>query len=240
MPTSRDKIALALLPGLLLDERLWRVQVAALGDIAKIVVADFTRQESVAEMARSVLDTMQGRFALAGLSMGGYVALEIMRQAPERVSHLALLDTKARPDTEEQTRRRRGLMQLARQGTFKGVTERLLPLLIHETRLSDRALTDEIMAMAERCGRDVFLRQQDAIMTRPDSRPTLAEIDCPTLVLCGREDALTPVDCHEEMAATISGADLLVLGECGHLAPMERPETVTAALRAWLLGRQST
>lgn len=236
MPSSEDKSPLALLPGLLLDERFWRAQVDALADVAETRVADFMHQDTAVDMARSVLEAMPPRFALAGLSMGGYVALEIMRQAPARVTRLALLDTKARPDTAEQTRRRRGLIQLARQGTFKGVTERLLPLLIHESRLSDGPLTGAIMAMAERCGRDVFLRQQHAIMTRPDSRPTLVEIRCPTLVLCGRQDALTPLDCHEEMAAGIPGADLIVLGGAGHLPPMERPRAVNAALRTWLTG----
>jgi pimeloyl-ACP methyl ester carboxylesterase len=229
-----DKIPLALLPGLLLDGGLWREQLTGLADISTPWVADFTTQDNVADMARSVLAAMPERFALAGLSMGGYVALEVMRQAPGRVTRLALLDTKARPDEPELTQRRRDLMALATRGEFKGVTPRLLPMLVHRDRLDDAALTGEIMAMAGRIGRDAFLRQQQAILTRPDSRPTLATIACPTLVLCGREDQLTPVAHHTEMAAGIANARLVVIEACGHLPPMERPTQSTEELRRWL------
>jgi len=229
-----NPIPLALLPGLLLDGALWRVQVGDLADMADCWVADLSTQDSVAAMAADVLAAMPDRFALAALSMGGYVAFEILRQAPSRVTALALLDTTARPDTAEQTARRRGLIELAQKGTFKGVTRRLLPMLIHADRLADTALTDEVMAMAERIGRDGFLRQQKAIMARPDSRQLLPGIDCPTLVLCGREDALTPLAWHEEMAGAIAGARMVVVDSCGHLSPLERPAEVTAALRQWL------
>lgn len=231
-----QRIPLALLPGLLLDGAMWRAQVEALSDIADCRIADFMTQDNVAAMARSVLAMMPERFALAGLSMGGYVALEVMRQAPQRVALLALLDTKAAPDTEEQTSRRRGLIELAQKGRFQGVTRMLLPLLIHENRLGDEALTGEIMAMAERCGRDVFLRQQAAIMGRPDSRPSLPRIACTTLVLCGRQDALTPLAYHEEMARGIHSSKLVVIDDCGHLPPMEEPGKVNEALRGWLAG----
>ncbi len=229
-----QRIPLALLPGLLLDAGLWRAQLEALADVADCRVADFSSQDNVADMARTVLAAMPERFALAGLSMGGYVALEIMRQAPHRVALLVLLDTTARPDTAEQTSRRRGLIELAKKGKFRGVTRMLLPMLIHEAHLKDEALTGEIMAMARRCGRDVFLRQQHAIMTRPDSRPGLARIACTTLVLCGRQDALTPLDCHQEMAAAIHSASVQVVEDCGHLPPMEKPDQVNRALRDWL------
>lgn len=194
---------LLLLPGLLCDEALWRHQIDALSDCADCLVPDLRSQDSVAAMARAALDLAPDRFALAGLSMGGCVAFEVLRQASARVTRLALIDTKARPDTPDETRRRRGLLALAEKGRFKGVTPRLLPLLIDEARLDDAALTDEIIAMAARIGRDGFLNQQRAIMGRPDSRPTLAAIDCPTLILCGRQDALTPIADHQQMAAGI-------------------------------------
>jgi pimeloyl-ACP methyl ester carboxylesterase len=227
-------VPLALLPGLLCDGALWRAQVAGLAGLADCRVADFTSQDSVAAMATSVLETMPERFALAGLSMGGYVAFEVLRRAPGRVTRLALLDTSARADTPEQSSRRRGLVELAQKGRFKGVPERLLPLLIHAERLGESELPAAVTAMALRIGRDAFLRQQSAIMGRPDSRADLVRIACPTLVLCGRQDALTPLARHTEMAAGIARSRLVVVEDCGHLAPMERPAEVTAALKAWL------
>jgi pimeloyl-ACP methyl ester carboxylesterase len=229
-----NRVPLALLPGLLLDRVLWRAQIDGLADMADCRVADLTARDSVSGMAADVLAAMPGRFALAALSMGGYVALEIMRQAPERVLALALLDTTARPDSDDQTASRRGLIELAKKGKFKGVTRQLMPMLIHTDRLNEAALTGEVMAMAERIGRDAFLCQQKAIMTRPDSRLLLAQIACPTLILCGRQDALTPLAWHMEMATANPEAHLVVIEDCGHLAPLERPAEVTAAMRRWL------
>lgn len=229
-----DRIPLALLPGLLLDGRLWQHQVPALEDLAEIRIADFTTQDSGEAMAASVLAMMPQRFALAGLSMGGYVAFEVLRQAPERVTHLALLDTRARLDTPEEASRRRGLMELATKGRFKGVTPQLLPLLLHPRHLEDKALTALVMEMAESVGREAFLRQQKAILTRADNLPLLPSIRQPTLVLCGRQDALTPLPMSEEMAARIPGARLRVIEDSGHLTPLEQPEATTQALRAWL------
>jgi pimeloyl-ACP methyl ester carboxylesterase len=228
------KEALVLLPGLLCDEALWQPQVEAFGRDYDIRIADLTRDDSIRLMAERVLAGAPERFDLAGLSMGGYVAQEIMRLAPERVLRLALFDTVARADTEEQRARRRGLIELARKGQFKGVTPRLLPLLLHHDRLQDKLLLGTVMGMAERVGPEAFLRQQQAIMRRAEGRGDLARIGCPTLVLCGREDALTPLDRHEEMAAAIPGAELVVIEECGHLSTLERPDEVNAAMRRWL------
>jgi pimeloyl-ACP methyl ester carboxylesterase len=224
-----------LLPGLLCDERLWRAQISALGDIAAAQVADLTGESSMSALAASALAAAPPTFALAGLSMGGYVAQEIMRQAPERVIRLALLDTSARPDTPEQTERRKGLLALARQGKFKGVTPRLLPFLIHRSRLNDQELVGTVMAMAERVGQSAFFRQQEAIMGRPDGRGDLTRIRCPTLVLCGEEDAITPVAVHEEMARAIPAARRATIPDCGHLSTLERPDHVSAELRRWLV-----
>jgi len=174
------------------------------------------------------------RFALAGLSMGGYVAQEIMRCGTGRVTRLALLDTSARADSLEQLERRKGLVALAELGKFRGVTPRLLPLLIHPAKLDDRALTETIMAMAEQVGPAAFLRQQRAIMGRVDGRASLQDIRVVTLVLCGRQDALTPVELHMEMAASIGNARLEIIEDCGHLPPLERPDDVTRAMRRWL------
>ncbi len=225
---------LLFLPGLLCDRRLYASQILALGQGRDIEVADLTHDDGIAGMARRVLAGAPPRFALCGLSMGGYVALEIMRQAPERVTRLALLDTQARADTPEITARRRGLIELSQKGEFKGVTPRLLPLLLHPDRLKDDGLVATVMAMAEAIGQKAFLRQQQALMTRSDLRPELRKISCPTLVLCGRQDALTPLPLSEEMAAAIPDATLVVLPRCGHLSTLERPDAATAQLRIWL------
>jgi pimeloyl-ACP methyl ester carboxylesterase len=150
------------------------------------------------------------------------------------VDRLALLDTSARADTPDQLTKRKGLIALARRGRFVGVTRALLPLFVHRDRLGDRELVDTVKAMSINTGRDGFIRQEQAIMSRGDSLPLLPTIACPTLVLCGRQDAVTPLDRHEEMAGGISGATLEVIEDCGHLSTLERPAEVSDALRTWL------
>jgi pimeloyl-ACP methyl ester carboxylesterase len=229
------KTPLVLIPGTLCDAALWRHQIDHLGDIADIAVADHTRHDSMAEIARAILDAAPRRFALAGLSMGGFVAFEILRQAPERVEKLALFDTSARPDPPEMVQRRHDLTKLTRVGQFRGVTPRLLPSFIHPSRLSDQALSRIITEMAERVGPEAFVRQQTANAARPDSRPDLARIVCPTLVACGRQDILTPLALSEEMARAIPNATLVVIEDCAHLPTLERPQAATSLLRYWLL-----
>ena len=227
---------IVLLPGLLCDHRLYAGQLPALEARGGVLVGDLTRRDSIPALAAQILDEAPPRFALAGLSMGGYVALEILRRAPGRVTRLALLDTQARADSEEGKARRRGLMALAEKGEFKGVTPRLLPLFVGADALNDPAITGTVQAMAESTGKDAFLRQQTAIMGRPDSRPHLRAIACPTLVLAGREDQITPPELQLEMAHAIPDATLVLLPRCGHLAPLERPEAVTRQLMGWLDG----
>lgn len=224
---------LLLLPGLLCDEALWEAQIAGLGDLARCHVADTVSDDSLAAMAARALAVAPPRFALAGLSMGGYLAFELLRQAPARVTRLALLDTSARADTPEQARRRRGLIGLARGGAFRGVTPRLLPQLVHPSHL-EGPIGAAVMAMAERVGRDAFLRQQAAILGRPDSRPDLPGIAMPALVAVGEADLLTPPELAAEIAGGIPGARLEVIPGCGHLPPLEAPAAVTALLRDWL------
>jgi pimeloyl-ACP methyl ester carboxylesterase len=230
-----EALPLVLVPGLLCDAALWAHQIEHLENIAECTVGDTRHDDSIAAMAARILQGAPETFALAGLSMGGYICFEIMRQAPERVAKLALLDTAAQPDDEERRRHRAELMKLAEIGEFKGVAPRLLPQFIHPERLTDGTLTDAIMDMTQRVGRDAFLQQQQAIMGRVDSRPTLATIRVPTLVVCGREDILTPLARAEEIADGIAGARLCIVEECGHMSTMERPQAVTVLLRDWLL-----
>ena len=227
-------LPLLALPGLLLDERLWQRQAAALAPRHAVTSFALTPHATIGELAEAALARAPaGRFALAGLSMGGYVALEIVRRAPERVAALALLDTSARPDTAEQTQARRAAIT-ASASDFEGVVRALLPRLVHPSRVGDPALEAPLLAMAREIGRAGFVRQQEAIIGRIDSRPSLARIACPTLVLCGREDAILPLEVSEEMHAGIAGSRLVVVETCGHLSAMEQPDAVSAALREWL------
>ena len=161
-----------------------------------------------------------------------------MRRAPERVTRLALLDTTARPEEQSEGTAEEppGIEPAGRQGgpAALGQVGLFTTLLVHPKRLADRRLSTILGAMAERVGRKAFQRQQRAIRARPDSRAGLAAIACPTLLLCGRQDPLAPPALHEEMAAAIPGAELVVVEDCGHLSPLEQPEAVTAALRDWL------
>ncbi|MGE5517762.1 MAG: alpha/beta fold hydrolase [Bacteroidota bacterium] len=225
---------LVLLPGLLNDHRLWDHQVAAVAPLAQSLVADLTQDDSLAAMAERVLAAAPERFALAGLSMGGYVALEIMRRAPERVERLALLDTTARPDAPEQIQRRKDAVALAQAGGFEKIMPTMLPLLVHPDHLALERVGGVAKDMARAVGADAFARQQNAIMHRPDSRPGLPRIACPTLVLVGDEDAATPPDRAEEMAELIPRAEMLVVERCGHLSTLEQPEAVSTALCRWL------
>jgi len=232
----KQKQPLVLLPGLLCDAALWEPQLSDLADNADFFVADLTEHETVQDMAVSVLrDSPWKEFALAGLSMGGYVAQEIMRQAPHRVTRLALLDTRAHPELPEETKRRHQFMKLAQsERGFTPVTNRMLPLMLHESRVKDAALINIIREMAERTGVEAYIRQQKAIIERPDFRPRLPTIKCPTLVLCGRQDLLTSLENSEQMAAAIPGARLVVVEECGHMSTLERPKEVNRAMRKWL------
>jgi pimeloyl-ACP methyl ester carboxylesterase len=222
---------LLLLPGLICDARLWRDVIAGLD--AESQVADPTQDDSIAAMASRALATAPERFALAGLSMGGYVALEIMRQAPERVTHLALLDTSARADDEARRETRRKGIEMVGQGKFIGVSRGLLAKLIAPQHLGTEIARD-VQEMSERVGQAAYLRQQVAIMNRIDSRPMLAGIAVPTLVGVGEADTMTPPELAEEMAEAIPGAELVRFPDSAHLPTMENPTAVVAAMRGWL------
>ena len=225
---------LILIPGLLNDADLWRDQVKDLADVTRPEVADITQGESLEEFAKGVLEEADERFALAGFSLGGIVAQEIMRRAPERVTHLALMDTTMMPDNSERAAERTRLVDATRtKGKFHGFGERLLRSYLAPENLTNVEITDRVRAMTKRLGPDVFLRQSK--IPRPDNRANLGEIRCPTLVLCGEHDTWTPPELHRDMAIAIPSSTLVIVPGSGHLTPMERSKDVSRALRTLLL-----
>jgi len=227
-------VPLLLLPGLLNTRRLIEQQIADLAGVADVIVPELWHHDSIGAMAEAALGMAPERFALGGFSMGGYVCFEILRRAAGRVERLALMDTQAVPDTPEASARRRGFIEQTRLGRFHGVQPSLLPQIVHRDRLADQSVIQPILEMAGEVGADGFCRSQTAMIARPDSRPILVGIKQPTLVLVGRQDLATPLERAEEMAADISHSQLVVLDRCGHMAPLEKPAEVTAALRRWL------
>jgi len=232
--TIPDSLPVLLIPGLADSPRLYQAQLPRLFRVGPVMVADHTRDETIAAIATRILAHAPPRFALVGLSMGGYTALEIMRRAPERVARLALLNTSARPETPESTERRLGAIAEAERGEFRALTERLWPLAVHPDHVADLELKRVHVEMHVSVGADVFVRQLRAIIGRIDSRPSLAAIACPTLVIVGDADQVTPREVAEELANGIPGAELRVIDTCGHLSTLEQPDVVSDALLAHL------
>lgn len=231
---SRSAPPLVLIPGLMCDAELWAHQCRHLSDITDCQIADTAREDTMEGFAGAILAAAPPRFALAGLSMGGLIAHAIMALAPERVAKLALLGTNARADTPAQTGRRRELVELTESGRYAEIMPLLMPALVHPSRLHDDSLTSRVATMAMRVGAEAFLRQTRAIIARPDRRAVLASYRLPTLLICGREDVITPLELHEEMAEAIPGSELAVIEDCGHLSTLEQPQAVTTLLRRWL------
>ena len=239
-----------LLPGLASDAALWRHQVPALTAAGHTVhISDaHARADTLSDMARAVLAEHEGPLVLVGTSMGGILALEVFRQAPQRVAALALLGSSARPDTPEMITLRSEAVLEFEQGRMDAVLRANVPFAFHPSRLGDMALVSDYFDMVHRAGAAQLVRQNRAIMARPDSRPLLRRLQCPVLVVCGDADALTPPECSREVVAAVPQAELHVLPACGHLLTWEQPEAVNALLRDWLArlepgpapGRQAT
>jgi pimeloyl-ACP methyl ester carboxylesterase len=224
-----------LLPGTLCDARLFAPLVERMADVAVFSVDDVTHSDSVQAVARDVLRNAPPRFALAGLSYGGIIAFEIMRQQPERVTHLALLNTTPYPPTDATRARLEMFAAMATRGEFRAITtEHLKDTLLHPAHRHDPILRRIVLEMAEAVGVDGFLNQVHAQLARPDSSGDLARIICPTLVLTGRQDEVCTVAIHEAMVAQLPNAQLVIVEECGHLSTLEQPEQVARAMRAWL------
>lgn len=222
------------IPGLGCSPRLYADQLPHLWSVGPVMVAQHTAHDRIDALARAILAAAPARFALLGLSMGGYLSFEILRQAPERVAKLALLDTSARPDTPEQTDSRRMQIRLAATTPARDLMDAMFPRLVHRSRHADVRLREIFRLMADEVGAAGYARQQTAIIGRPDSRPLLGAIRCPTLVLVGDGDELTPPAIAAEIAHGIAGAHLVTVPECGHASTLERPAQVTAALMEWL------
>jgi pimeloyl-ACP methyl ester carboxylesterase len=230
-----------LLPGLMCDRAVWAEAIAQLSGVADCIVPDYQGADSIEGMARAVLRQAPARFALAGHSMGGRVALEVVRQAAQRVSRLALLDTgyQARPTDEAgaaEVRLRQGLMALATQRGMRCMGREWLRGMVHPQRLEDASLIDPILDMIDRRTAQDFAREVRALLARPDATTVLVGIACPTLLICGRQDSWSPPARHEAMARLIPGSHLELLDQCGHMATLEQPAQVASLLRGWVLG----
>lgn len=224
---------LVLIPGLMCDARLWAPQMGALGR-RMVVHATCTEAAAMAQLAAAVLEAAPPRFALAGLSMGGIVAMEVLRQAPERIERLALLDTNPLAETPEVQARRRPQLARAVAGDLAGVMrDEMKPNYLAEGA-GKAAILDLCMSMALALGPEVFARQSRALATRPDQQATLAAFRGPALVLTGAEDRLCPRDRHDLMHRLMPQSRLAVIDGAGHLPTLERPEDTTAELVRWL------
>ena len=227
---------LILLPGLMCDADVWGHQREHLADLADIIVPDFRGFDSLTTMAESVLELAPASFALAGHSMGGRVALEVYRLAHDRISRLALLETGADPLDKGETEKRQVLIDLARKGGMDAVADAWLLPMVHPDRRDDTRLLNAITIMIKRTSVEEFIKQMQALINRPDATGNLKNIKCRTLLLAGRYDNLYPVQQLEFMLREIPDARLVVLEDAGHMAPMEKPEVVTNAMRDWLTG----
>lgn len=231
-------ITLMLAPGLLCDEQVWKEQIKALAPV-QCQAADYGGLDSLTKMAEMILKQAPERFALAGHSMGGRVALEVMRLAPERVSHLALFDTGYKPLAqgeagEKERAGRFALLEIAKQQGMRAMAKLWVQNMVHPSRLGDAALLDSIVNMFARKTSEMYAAQIQALLNRPDATAILKAIRCPTLVLCGAEDAWSTLDQHREIQANIDGSRLVAIPVCGHMSTMERPAEVGRAMSEWL------
>lgn len=232
---AKKKTTLVLIPGLLADRALWRHQIAHLHDIADVFIPDTTSAKTMKDFGRSILDQIEApRFALGGQSLGGYVAYEIMRQAPERVTKLALFDTTARGYTEEQRKLREAWVQMVAQKDIAVSVDELSVTLLHPLHRENKEMVAELRAQGLRIGKDACLRQLGCMLTRPDSRADFPNIKVPTVVIGGRNDIVLPIAEQGEQAAGIKGARFVPIEDSGHFTQFEQPQAVTAVLRYWL------
>lgn len=229
-----ENLPIILIPGLGTSPRTYSSILPELWKHGSVTLANQTKENSIEATAKQILAEAPPRFALIGHSMGGYIAFEILRQAPDRVSKLALLNTSARPDTDEAKKKRKVQIAKAEQGKFSEIIEDTLPAFVHPKHKDDKSLQEIIAAAHNDAGVDAYIRQQTAILARKDSRSNLKNINIPTLVLSGDEDKLIPRETSEEIAAAIAGAKLVIVPQSGHMSPLEQPQAVIKDLAEWL------
>jgi pimeloyl-ACP methyl ester carboxylesterase len=222
------------IPGLLCDEVVWKSQAASLSDVADTPIADVSEHDDLTEMARAALTTVDGPVDVVGHSMGGRVAFEVWRLAPERVRSLVVLDTGSHPAGPDEPASRRRLTDLSATEGMDALADAWLPRLVRPERHTDRTVMGPLRAMVRRATPEQHARQIHALVTRPDATALLGTITVPTLVVVGREDAWSPVGQHEELAAAIPGARLEIIERSGHMVTIEQPDVVTALLREWI------
>ena len=227
-------LPIILVPGLTCSPRIYAPQIPALWQSGPVILANHIRDNTMAGIAKRILDEAPDEFAIAGHSMGGYICLEIMRQAPERVKRLALLSTSASPETPQASERRRGWIAETKAGGYHAILDKLFANFVHPSRLKYADLQKIVREMGEDVGPEAFIGQLEAIMSRADSRPLLPSITCPTLVLTSDTDNMVPNAFSTELAEGIPGAKLVVIPDCGHLPQLEKPEAMTAAMLDWL------
>jgi pimeloyl-ACP methyl ester carboxylesterase len=231
---------LVFLPGLASDAAMWQPQLTHLhaappAGLTPVVTDVHARQDSIEAMAAALLREQPGDLVLCGASMGGIVAMEVARQAPERIRALALLGTNARPETDDMRALRTGAIEMFRAGQVLDILQANVPLAFHPVNAGRKELVQAYLDMVLRAGAEQLIRQNQAIMARPDARQHLHRIGCPTLVVCGDADQLTPPDCSHEISSLVPGARLVMVPQCGHMLTMEQPDVVNATLAAWLL-----
>jgi pimeloyl-ACP methyl ester carboxylesterase len=235
MPTP----PLILVPGLMCDQTVWEQQEPELRKRMTVTIADHRELDSLPKMAAAIVERAPARFAIAGHSMGGRVALEVFRQAQDRIAGIALMDTAFAPRqkgeaADQEAANRYALLEIAEKRGMRAMARIWSQRMVHPDRLSDSNLMDAIHDMIARKTPEIYAAQIKALLERPDAGPLLEQIRCPAMVLCGRQDSWSVLSVHEQMAARIAGSNLVVIEDCGHMSTMERPDEITASMLDWI------
>ncbi len=229
-----DKIPLLLIPGLACNHIMWQRQLESLSDIADCQIAPLPAYDDFGPIAEAILAAAPDRFAMAGASMGGYLCFEVLRRAPDRVLRLGLIGTSADPEPPDMTERRLVMIDKAERNGLLVMWRNFIPRLVHPDRLNEGAVVDDLLQQAFEVGLECFCRHQRALMKRSGYLDMLSAISCPTIVIMGRDDQVTPLPVHERMVNGIPGAEFVIIEDSGHVPMMERPDATTTAMRSWL------